>query len=112
MNSRTLQQTLSAGISTLEGITTQPRRDAELLLLHLIERDRAFLLTHPDLLLTTDQTAQYESWLRRRALHEPIQYILGGCEFYGLPFKVTRDVLIPRPETEHLVENVIEVAKR
>ena len=107
MNSRTLQQTLSAGISTLEGITTQPRRDAELLLLHLIERDRAFLLTHPDLLLTTDQTAQYESWLRRRALHEPIQYILGEQEFFGLTFAVTPDVLIPRPETEHLVEALL-----
>jgi release factor glutamine methyltransferase len=107
MNSRTLQQTLSAGISTLEGITTQPRRDAELLLLHLIERDRAFLLTHPDLLLTTDQTAQYESWLRRRALHEPIQYILGEQEFFGLKFAVTPDVLIPRPETEHLVEALL-----
>ena len=107
MNSRTLQQTLSAGISTLEGITTQPRRDAELLLLRLIERDRAFLLTHPDLLLTTDQTAQYESWLRRRALHEPIQYILGEQEFFGLTFAVTPDVLIPRPETEHLVEALL-----
>ena len=107
MNSRTLQQTLSAGISTLEGITTQPRRDAELLLLRLIDRDRAFLLTHPDLLLTTDQTAQYESWLRRRALHEPIQYILGEQEFFGLTFAVTPDVLIPRPETEHLVEALL-----
>jgi release factor glutamine methyltransferase len=107
MNSRTLQQTLSAGISTLEGITTQPRRDAELLLLRLIERDRAFLLTHPDLLLTTDQTAQYESWLRRRAQHEPIQYILGEQEFFGLTFAVTPDVLIPRPETEHLVEALL-----
>ena len=107
MNPHTLQQALSAGISTLEGITTQPRRDAELLLLHLIERDRAFLLTHPDLLLTTDQTAQYESWLRRRALHEPIQYILGEQEFFGLTFAVTPDVLIPRPETEHLVEALL-----
>jgi len=107
MNSRTLQQTLSAGISTLEGITTQPRRDAELLLLRLIDRDRAFLLTHPDLLLTTDQTAQYESWLRRRAQHEPIQYILGEQEFFGLTFAVTPDVLIPRPETEHLVEALL-----
>lgn len=107
MNSRTLQQALSAGISTLEGITAQPRRDAELLLLRLIERDRAFLLTHPDWLLTTDQTAQYESWLRRRALHEPIQYILGEQEFFGLTFAVTPDVLIPRPETEHLVEALL-----
>jgi release factor glutamine methyltransferase len=50
----------------------------------------------------------YEQWLNRRARHEPIQYILGEQEFYGLTFKVTPDVLIPRPETEHLVEALIQ----
>ena len=78
-----------------------------MLLLHLIGRDRAFLLTHPDTPLTAEQVAQYESWLERRAAHEPIQYILGEQEFFGLTFTVTRDVLIPRPETEHLVEAVL-----
>jgi release factor glutamine methyltransferase len=75
--------------------------------LHLIGRDRAFLLTHPDTALTAVQVAQYESWLERRAAHEPIQYILGEQEFFGLIFTVTRDVLIPRPETEHLVEALL-----
>jgi release factor glutamine methyltransferase len=51
---------------------------------------------------------QFEGWIARRALHEPVQYILGEQEFYGLTFKVTPDVLIPRPETEHVVEAVFE----
>lgn len=107
MQSITLHQAVAQGASKLSGITAQPRRDAELLLLHLIGRDRTFLLTHSDMPLTSDQVAQYESWLERRAAHEPIQYILGEQEFFGLTFAVTRDVLIPRPETEHLVEALL-----
>jgi release factor glutamine methyltransferase len=107
MESLTLHQALAQGANKLSGITALPRRDAELLLLHLIGRDRAFLLTHPDTPLTAEQAAQYQSWLERRAAHEPIQYILGEQEFFGLTFAVTRDVLIPRPETEHLVEALL-----
>ena len=66
--------------------------------------DRAFLLTHPDAELTPERQALYEQWLERRARHEPVQYILEEQEFYGLALRVTPDVLIPRPETEHLVE--------
>jgi release factor glutamine methyltransferase len=107
MQSITLHQAVAQGASKLSGITAQPRRDAELLLLHLIGRDRTFLLTHPDTPLAAEQMARYESWLERRAAHEPIQYILGEQEFFGLAFTVTRDVLIPRPETEHLVEALL-----
>jgi release factor glutamine methyltransferase len=103
-----LHHALARGAAELEGITEQPRRDAELLLLRLIGRDRAFLLAHPDTEITAEQTAQYEDWLRRRAAHEPIQYILGEQEFFGLTFAVTPNVLIPRPETEHLVEALLE----
>lgn len=102
-----LHEALTHGTKTLESISAQPRRDAELLLLHVIDRDRTFLLTHPEAELTSAQMMQYEAWLRRRATHEPIQYILGEQEFYGLTFTVTRDVLIPRPETEHLVETLL-----
>jgi release factor glutamine methyltransferase len=107
MQPLSLHQALAQGASKLSGITAQPRRDAELLLMHLIGRDRVFLLTHSDAPLTTEQAAEYESWLERRAAHEPIQYILGEQEFFGLTFAVTRDVLIPRPETEHLVETLL-----
>ena len=84
--------------------STTSQRDAELLLMRALNKDRAWLLTHPDDTLEADQFAQYKSWIARRALHEPIQYILGEQEFFGLTFQVTPEVLIPRPETEHLVE--------
>jgi release factor glutamine methyltransferase len=102
-----LKQALAEATKALEGISTQPRRDAELLLLRIINRDRTFLLTHPDTQLTPEQSAQYDAFLVRRKTHEPIQYILGEQEFYGLTFAVTPAVLIPRPETEHLVEALL-----
>ena len=68
------------------------------------------MIAHPDDELTPEQARQFEGWIARRGLGEPIQYITGETEFYGLPFRVTRDVLIPRPETEHLVEKVLELA--
>lgn len=79
-------------------------RDAELLLRFATGKDKAFLLTHPSAKLTPEQQATYEEWVNRRAHHEPLQYITGEQEFYGLAMRVTPDVLIPRPETEHLVE--------
>ena len=74
---------------------------------HATGHDRAFLLTHPDAELTPERQALYEQWLERRARHEPVQYIFGEQEFYGLALRVTPDVLIPRPETEHLVETAL-----
>jgi release factor glutamine methyltransferase len=85
-------------------------RDAEMLLLHLLGKDRAWQMTHGDELLPDDLTLSYSELLERRRKGEPIQYITGETEFYGLPFRVTPDVLIPRPETEHLVEKVLELA--
>jgi release factor glutamine methyltransferase len=86
------------------------RRDAETLLLHLIQRDRAFLIAHSDEILSAEGAVRYYALLERRLAGEPIQYITGETEFYGLPFQVDRNVLIPRPETEHLVEKVISLA--
>jgi release factor glutamine methyltransferase len=85
-------------------------RDAETLMLHLIERNRAYLLAHPEAELAAEAEDRYSALIQRRFAGEPIQYITGECEFYGLPFRVTRDVLIPRPETEHLVEKVAQLA--
>lgn len=87
-------------------------RDAEVLLLHVLDKDRAWLLAHPDDEVVEDKATRYVELLERRGRGEPIQYITGETEFYGLPFHVTPDVLIPRPETEHLVEKVIELAAR
>jgi release factor glutamine methyltransferase len=88
------------------------RADAELLLLHLLGRDKAWLMTHLDEDLGANTAARFTASIERRFNGEPVQYITGECEFYGLPFRVARDVLIPRPETEHLVEKAIELAQR
>lgn len=86
------------------------RLDAEALLLHVLGRNKAWPLAHADEQLSGIQSARYAVLLERRLSGEPIQYITGEAEFYGLPFRVTPEVLIPRPETEHLVEKVIELA--
>ncbi|HUX27235.1 MAG TPA: peptide chain release factor N(5)-glutamine methyltransferase [Terracidiphilus sp.] len=86
------------------------RRDAEVLLLHLLQRDRVFLITHPETKLSAEGVVRYYALIERRLGGEPIQYITGETEFYGLPLEVNRAVLIPRPETEHLVEKVLALA--
>jgi release factor glutamine methyltransferase len=103
----TFTTALSHGTTRLAHLSAA-RRDAELLLLRAIHKDRAFLLTHPDAELTPPQQSTYEQWITRRAQHEPVQYIIGEQEFYGLMLRVTPDVLIPRPETEHLVEALLQ----
>ena len=81
--------------------------DATLLLMHSLGIDRATLIAHPERPLTRDQLVDIQRLVERRLRFEPIQYILGTQEFYGLEFKVTPAVLIPRPETETLVEAVL-----
>jgi len=80
------------------------------LLLHVLGKNKAWLLAHADDDLPEDQVVRYTQLLERRYLGEPIQYITGEAEFYGLPMRVTPDVLIPRPETEHLVEKALALA--
>jgi release factor glutamine methyltransferase len=82
------------------------RLDAETLLLHLIGKNKAWLMAHAEDDFAGCTAIRYASLLERRRKGEPIQYITGETEFYGLPFRVTPDVLIPRPETEILVERV------
>lgn len=111
MAAANLRATLEKAAARLGGSATA-RRDAELLLMRAAGRDRAWILTHPEAALTPEQSAQLEAWIARRAQHEPIQYILGETEFYGLALRVTPDVLIPRPETEHLVDAVLQCVPR
>ncbi len=85
-----------------------PRINAEHLLSHVLKRKRLELYLSFDKPLNEDETNLYRELIRRRGTSEPLQYILGSVEFYGLEFRVTRDVLIPRPETEILVEKIIE----
>jgi release factor glutamine methyltransferase len=86
------------------------RRDAETLLLHVLGKDRAWLMAHSCEEPPEADATLYADLLERRLRGEPIQYITGEQEFYGLPFRVTADVLIPRPETEHLVERALVLA--
>ena len=89
----------------------EPRREAGLLLSHVLGRDRAFLITHADEALTATQLLGLQEAVGRRAAGEPFQYIARVQEFYGLEFEVTPDVLIPRPETELLVETALELLR-
>ena len=81
-----------------------PRLTAEVLLSHALNRDRAYLYAHPEEELTELAWIHYGRYLHQRLQGKPTQYITGRQEFYGRDFRVTPDVLIPRPETEHLVE--------
>ena len=85
--------------------------NAEVLLMFVLGADRAYLYAHPERDLTREETARYEEALARRATGMPSQYITGHQEFWGLDFVVSPAVLIPRPETEHLVEVVLDLAQ-
>lgn len=86
------------------------RLDAETLLLHLLRQNHAWLLGHGDDAASSDTQNSLVALIARRRAGEPIQYITGEAEFFGFPFTVAPGVLIPRPETEHLVEEVIRLA--
>ncbi len=86
-----------------KGIDT-PRLDGELLLAHLLETDRIHLYMNLEQPLTENELARFRALVKRRAGREPLQHITGIQEFWSMDFKVTSSVLIPRPETELLVE--------
>jgi release factor glutamine methyltransferase len=85
--------------------------NAELLIMFTLDCDRAYLYAHPERELTADESQRYDEALARRATGEPAQYITGHQEFWGLDLIVSPAVLIPRPETEHVVEAVLDLAK-
>jgi release factor glutamine methyltransferase len=85
---------------------------AELLLMHVLSEKRAYLYTHPDLDLPDAQVEAYLRLIAERCSGRPTQYITGHQEFWGLDFEVNPAVLIPRPETEHLVEAVLDRISR
>lgn len=84
------------------------RLDAELLLAFILAQSRSFVLAHPEVLLNSTEAAEFSKLLERRIAGEPIAYILGQQEFWSLDLSVNSDVLIPRPETELLVQTVLE----
>lgn len=88
-----------------------PRLTAEVLLAHVLGVEKAFIYAHPDERLDTGCRQRLQELVERRCAGIPTQYLTGVQEFFGLEFEVTPDVLIPRPETEHLVEAALEVAR-
>ncbi|MBN1954653.1 MAG: peptide chain release factor N(5)-glutamine methyltransferase [Anaerolineae bacterium] len=95
---------LQEGVEQLQAMTSIPHLEAERLLSHATGFSRARLLAHPEHVLPPKQLASYRGMVQRRAAHYPLPYLTGWVEFYSLAFAVTPDVLIPRPETETLVE--------
>ncbi|MDR1084849.1 MAG: peptide chain release factor N(5)-glutamine methyltransferase [Deltaproteobacteria bacterium] len=91
---------------------TSPRLEAELLLSEVMSLSRVQLYVNFERILTAAEVDAYRELVRRRANHEPAAYILGRKEFYRLNFTVTKDTLIPRPETEHLVDEALKLAKK
>jgi len=87
-----------------------PGMNAELLLMFTLGCDRAYLFAHPERELTEEEQSRYEAAVAERVRGVPAQYITGHQEFWGLDFMVTPAVLIPRPETEHVIETVLELA--
>src|SRR5664279_4441814 len=107
----TVQAALLQGTKLLEeGGIAVPRLTGEVLLAHALRRDRTYLYGHPEHELSETEWIHYGRYLHERLAGKPTQYITGHQEFYSRDFRVTRDVLIPRPETEHVVEVALEVA--
>jgi release factor glutamine methyltransferase len=105
-----LRQALNSAIERLTAARVpSPRMNAELLIMFTLDCDRAYLYAHPERELTPDETQRYEEALARRATGVPAQYITGHQEFWGLDLILSPAVLIPRPETEHVVEGVLEL---
>ena len=90
----------------------EARREAGSLLSFIIARDRTFLISHAEDLLDEHSLDQFREAVERRAVGKPLQYITGSQDFFGREFRVTPDVLIPRPETELLVEAALEITGR
>jgi release factor glutamine methyltransferase len=109
MNLREALTAASLQLGQHRDLAETATRDAELLLLHTLHQPRTILFTDPTRSLSRGETTAFEENIARRMKLEPIQYITGTQEFFGLDFHVTPAVLIPRPETELLVEAVLEL---
>ncbi len=106
MNVRAALQRASAQLTTAD--VPSSALAAELLLMHTLAKDRTYLLAHPECKLSQDEERRFFSLVGKRADGTPTQYLTGHQEFWGLDLLVEPGVLIPRPETEHVVETVLE----
>jgi release factor glutamine methyltransferase len=108
-----LRTALKTGLETLlQNQIPSAQLADELLLMHVLGCDRAFLHSNAEMVLPAEKVQSYFQLIHERCTGKPTQYITGHQEFWGLDFEVNPDVLIPRPETEHAVEQVLELARR
>ncbi len=108
----TIGGALAGSISRLDKTSETPELDAQVLLARLLKRPRSWVLAHPEAPLSRNHKIVLDEQVSRLEGGEPLPYILGSWEFFGLDFMVTHDVLIPRPETELLVEHAIYWLKK
>lgn len=108
MNAITFREWLITSARQLAEVSESPRLDAEVLLAAALGRPRSHLHAWPERMLEPEPAARFTAWLERRCSGEPVAYILGQREFWSLELEVTPDTLIPRPETELLVELALE----
>lgn len=107
-----LREALTSGMTRLrDAATPSPELAAELLLMHVLHSDRGYLHSHSDQELSSEHRRDYFGLIAERLTGKPTQYITGHQEFWGLDFEVAPEVLIPRPETEHVVEAVLDLVK-
>ena len=107
-----VRHALNSGVEKLEAARVgSPRMNAEVLLMFVLACDRAYLYAHPERDLTAEESARYEAALLERSRGKPSQYITGHQEFWGLDLIVSPAVCIPRPETEHVIETVLELVR-
>lgn len=99
-----IQKLLTDAAQQLADVSKSPRLDAEVLLAAALERPRSYLLAWPEQVPASEQATRFATWLNRRRMGEPVAYLTGWREFWSLELEVTPDTLIPRPETELLVE--------
>jgi release factor glutamine methyltransferase len=100
----TVGEALQTGVVSLQHVTDAPQLESEVLLGHVMGVPRTALVAHPERTVKPNHEGQYTELVAQRAAHYPLPYITGQAEFYGLPLEVTPEVLIPRPETELLVD--------
>lgn len=101
---QTIAQALSEAALQLSVVTTSSMLDAEVLLAHLLKVQRSYLYTYPERLLSLEEQTHFVELIKKRTQGQPVPYITGHCEFWSLDLMVTQDTLVPRPETELLVE--------
>lgn len=104
-----IKEILHVSTQKLREVTDIPQKEAMILLGHCLGRDMSWLMAHND--ETVDENKHFWEMLQRRSNHEPLEYILGCATFYGKSFDVDKRVLIPRPETEILVDKVVELSQ-